>query len=163
MLEKTLESPLDCKEVRPVHSKEDHSWVFFGRNNAKAETPVLWSPHMKCWLTGKLWSLEGLEAGEGDDRGWDGWMASLTRWTGVCVSSGSWWWTGSPAVLQCMGFRKVTHDWTELNWTEAPDKEFISKIYKQLLNLNSRKNTRPHDKIGQRSKQTFLQRWHTGG
>ena len=53
MLEKTLESPLDCKEVQPVHSKGDLSWVFFGRNDAKAETPVLWPSHAKSWLIGK--------------------------------------------------------------------------------------------------------------
>ena len=50
MLEKTLESPLDCKEIQPVHSEGDQSWVFFGRNNAKAETPVFWPPHVKSWL-----------------------------------------------------------------------------------------------------------------
>ena len=53
VLEKTLESPLDCKEIQPVHPKGDQSWVFFGRNDAKAETPVLWSPHVKSWLIGK--------------------------------------------------------------------------------------------------------------
>ena len=53
VLEKTLESPLDCKEMQPVHSKGDQSWVFFGRNDAKAETPVLWPPHTKSWLFGK--------------------------------------------------------------------------------------------------------------
>ena len=59
---------------------------------------------------------EGLGAGEGDDRGWDGWMASLTRWTWVSVNSGSWWWTGRPGVLRFMGSRRVRHDWaTELN------------------------------------------------
>ena len=55
--------------------------------------------------------------GEGDDRGWDGWMASLTRWMWVWVNSGSWWWTGRPGVLRFMGSQKVGHDWvTELNW-----------------------------------------------
>ena len=55
--------------------------------------------------------------GEGDDRGWDGWMASPTQWTWVWVSSGSWCWTGKPGVLQCMGLQRVKHDWaTELNW-----------------------------------------------
>ena len=55
--------------------------------------------------------------GEGDDRGWDGWMASLTRWTWVSVNSGSWWWTGRPGVLRFMGSQRVRHDWTtELNW-----------------------------------------------
>ena len=66
------------------------------------------------------WCWEGLGAGgEGDDRGWDGWMASPTRWTWVWVNSGSWWWTGRPGVLQFMGSQRVGHDWaTELNWTE---------------------------------------------
>ena len=66
----------------------------------------------------RLWCWEGLGAGgEGDDRGCDGWMASLTRWTRVWVNSGSWWWTGRPGVLQFMGSQRVGHDWaTELNW-----------------------------------------------
>ena len=68
----------------------------------------------------RLWCWEGLKAGgEGDDRGWDGWMASLTQWTWVWVGSGSWWWTGKPSVLQSMGSQRVGHDWeTELNWTD---------------------------------------------
>ena len=68
----------------------------------------------------RLWCWEGLGVGgEGDDRGWDGWMASLIRWTWVWVNSGSWWWTGRPGVLQFMGSQRVGHDWaTELNWTE---------------------------------------------
>ena len=70
------------------------------------------------WKRLQYWG--GLEAGgEGDDREWDGWMASLTWWTWVWVNSGSWWWTGRPGVLQFMGSQKVGHDWaTELNWTE---------------------------------------------
>ena len=63
------------------------------------------------------WCWEGLGAGEGDDRGWDGWMASPTRWTWVWVNSGSWWWTGWPGVLWFMGLQRIGHDWaTELNW-----------------------------------------------
>ena len=121
VLEKTLESPLDCKEIRPVHSKGDQPWVFFGRNDAKVEALVLWPPHAKSWLTGKDWCWEGLGAGgERDDRGWDGWMASLTRWMRVWVNSGCWWWTGRPGVLQFMGSQGVGYDWaTELNWTES--------------------------------------------
>ena len=69
----------------------------------------------------RLWCWEGLGAGEGDDRGWDGWMASPTRWTWVWVDSGSWWWTGSPGVLRLMGSQRVGHDWaTELNWPFPP-------------------------------------------
>ena len=64
------------------------------------------------------WCWERLSAGgERDDRGWDGWMASLTQWTWVWVDSGSWWWTGRPGMLQFMGLQRVIHDWaTELNW-----------------------------------------------
>ena len=115
-----LESPLDCKEIQPVHSKGDQPWVFCRRNDAKAETPILWTPDAKSWLIGKDWCCEGLRAGgEGDDRGWDGWMASLTRWTWVWVDSGSWWWTRRPGVLWFIGLQRVRHDWaTELNWTE---------------------------------------------
>ena len=66
----------------------------------------------------RLWCWEGLGAGgEGDDRGWVGWMASRTRWTWVWVNSGRWWWTGRPGVLRFMGSQRVGHDWaTELNW-----------------------------------------------
>ena len=68
----------------------------------------------------RLWCWEGLRVGgEGDDRGWDGWMASLTRWTWVWVNSGSWWWTGKPGMLWFMGSQRAGHDWaTELNRTE---------------------------------------------
>ena len=64
------------------------------------------------------WCWERLKVGEGDNRGWDGWMASPARWTWVWVGSGSWWWTGKPGVLQSMGSQRVGHDWaTELNWS----------------------------------------------
>ena len=68
----------------------------------------------------RLWCWEGLGAGgEGDDRGWDSWMASLTRWTWVWVNFGSWWWTGRPGVLQFMGSQRVRHDWaTDLIWSD---------------------------------------------
>ena len=99
-LEKTLESPLDCKE-------------------------------MGCW--------ERLKAGEeGDDRGWDGWMASVTQWTWVWVNSGSWWWTGRPGVLQFMGSQRVGHDWmTELNRTEHAQKvQTPSGLEEEYLKAN---------------------------
>ena len=116
VLEKTLESPLDCKEIQSALSEGDQSWVFFGRNDAKAETPVLWPPHVKSWPIGKDWCWEGLGAeGEEDDSGWDGWMASLTWWTWVWVNSGSWWWTGRPGMLQFMELQRIGHEWvTEL-------------------------------------------------
>ena len=116
-----LLSPLDCKEIQPVHSEGDQPWDFFGRNDGKAETPVLWPPHAKSWVIGKDWCWEGLGAGgEGDDGGWDGWMASLTRWKWVSVNSGSWWWTGRPGVLQFMGSQRVRYDWaTDLIWYDG--------------------------------------------
>ena len=121
VLEKTLESPVDCKEIQPVHHKGDQSWVFIGRTNTEAETPLLWPPHAKGWLIGKDpdagrdWGQEKKGA-----TGWDGWMASPTRWAWVSVNSGSWWWTGRPGVLWFMGLQRVGHDWaTELNWLNS--------------------------------------------
>ena len=120
MLEKTLESHLDCKEIQPVHPKGDQSWVFIGGTDAEAENPILWPRHAKNWLIGKDpdagrdWGQE--EKGTKED---DGWMASPTRWTWVWVNSVSWWWTGRPGVLWFMGLKRVGHDWaTEVNWTE---------------------------------------------
>ena len=131
VLEKTLENPLGCKEIQQVHSKGDQSWIFMGRTDAEAETPILWPPAAKSWLIGKdpdagkdwgrPWCWERLRAGgEGDDRGWDGWMASLTRWTSVSVNSRSWWWTGRPGMLRLMGSQRFGHDWaTDLIWSDA--------------------------------------------
>ena len=119
VLEKTLESPLDCKEIQLVHPKGDQSWIFTGRAEAEAETPILWPPNSKSWLiwkhsdAGKDWRQEE----KGDDRGWDGWKASLTRWMWVWASSRSWWWTGSLACCSPWGHKESdTTEW--LNWTE---------------------------------------------
>ena len=92
VLEKTLESPSDYKDIKPVHSKRNQSWIFIGRTDAKAEIPILWPLNAKNWLIWKDLVVEKLKAGgEGDNRGWDGWMASPTQWTWVWVNSGSWW------------------------------------------------------------------------
>ena len=92
--------------------------LFIGRTDAEAETPILWPPDVKNWWP---WCWERLKAGgEGDDRGWDSWMASPTQWTWVWASAWSWWWTGKPDVLLSMGSQRVGHDWaTALNWTKA--------------------------------------------
>ena len=116
VLEKTLESPLDCKEIQPVHLKGDQSWVFIGRTDVEAETPILWPPDSKNWLIWRPWCWERLKWGERDDRGWDCWMASLTQWTWVLVNLGSWWWTGRPSLLQSMGSQRVETT-GRLNWT----------------------------------------------
>ena len=122
VLEKTLESPLNCKEIKPVHPKGNRSWILIGKTNAEAETPILWPPDGKNWLigkdpdAGKDWKWE--EKGRTEDC----WMVSLTQWTWVWVGSGSWWWTGKPCVLQSMGSQRVGHSWaTELNWTWKVD------------------------------------------
>ena len=121
VLEKTLESPLDCKDIQPVHPKGNQSWIFIGRTDVGAETLntlATWYKELTCWK--RPWCWERLKSGgEGDDRGWDGWMASPTRWTWILLSSGSWWWTGKPGILQSMGSQRVEHDWvTEQNWTK---------------------------------------------
>ena len=81
----------------------------------------------------RLWCWEGFGAGgEGDDRGWDGWMASLTPWTWVWVNSRSWWWTERPGVLRFMGLQRVGHDWTtELNWTEELNYKICWQFWKR--------------------------------
>ena len=128
VLEKTLESPLDCKEIQSVHPKGDQSWVFIGRTDAEAETPILWPPHAELTHWKRLWCWEGLQAREEvDDRGWDSWMASLTRCTWVWVNSGSWQWTGMPGVLWFMGCKEL--DMTEqLNWTDILQNDYLHNI-----------------------------------
>ena len=90
------------KEISPGCSLDD----------VEAKTPILWPPDAKGWLIWKdHWCWERLRTeGEGDDRGWDGWMASPTQWTWVWVNSGGWWWTGRPGMLQFMGLQRVRHD-----------------------------------------------------
>ena len=120
VLEKTLESPLDCKEIQPVHPKGNQSSIFIGRTYAETEAPIntlaTWCEDLTPWK--RPWCREILKVGgEGDNRGWDGWMSSLTQWTWVWVSFRNWWWTGKPCVLQLWGRKEL--DTTErLNWTE---------------------------------------------
>ena len=107
-------NPFWRRSVLGIHWKD---WCWSWNSN----TLATWCEeltHVK-----RPWCWERLKAGgEGDDRGWDGWMASPTQWTWVWVNSGSWWWTGRPGMLQSMGLQRVEHNWaTELNWgTEDP-------------------------------------------
>ena len=142
VLEKTLESPLDCKEIKPAHPKGDQSWAFIGRTDVGAETPILWPPDVKSWLiwkdpdAGKDWGQE-----EKGMTGWDGWMASLTRWTWVWVDSRSWWWTRRPGMLCCMRLQRVRHDWaTELKTTDPMNHElnkYFGVVGRHLLPTNN--------------------------
>ena len=89
VLKKVLESPLDCKEIKPINPKRNKPWIFIGRTDAQAEAPILWPPDAKNWLkwkdpdAGKDW---GRRRNRGN-RGWDGWIASLTQWTWVWANS----------------------------------------------------------------------------
>ena len=116
-LEKTLESPLDCKEIQPVHPKGDQSWVFIGRTDAEAETPILWPPHAKSWLigkdpdAGKDWGQEKKGMTEDEMVGWHHlFNGHEFGWTpGVGDGQGG---------LECWGpLGNKEHDWaSELNW-----------------------------------------------
>ena len=123
VLEKTFESPLDCKEIKWVNHKGNQPWIFWNSN-----TLATWCEELTHWK--RPWCWEKLKArGEGDDRGWDCWMASAIQWTWVWASSRRWWWTGKPGVLQSMGHR-VGHDWvTELNWTETMENKTVAMGY----------------------------------
>ena len=118
VLEKTLESPLYCQETKPVNLNGNQFWIFIGRTDAEAETPILWPPDEKNWFigkdpdAGKDWRQE--EKGTTEMRWLD---ASPTWWTWVWASSSIWWWSGKPGMLQSMELQRVGHDWvTELNW-----------------------------------------------
>ena len=119
VLEKTLESPLDCKEIQPVHPEGNQPWTFTGRTDAEAETPVLWPHDVKNGHIGKDPDAGKDWRWEMGTTGCDSCMSLPTRWAWVLASSGSRWWTGRPGMLQSMGLQIVGRDWvTELNWTE---------------------------------------------
>ena len=110
MLEKTLETPLESKEIKPVNSEGNQPWIFTGRTDAEAESPILWPPDTELAHWKRPWCWERLRAGgEGGNRRWDGWMASLTQWTWVWTNSGRWWRTRKPGVLQSVGLQRVGH------------------------------------------------------
>ena len=111
VLENTVESPLGCKEIQPVHPKGDQSWMFIGRTDVEAATRIFWPPDAKSWLIGK-----DPDAGKDWRREEKGTTEEMVGWHHR-LNSGSWWWTGKPGVLQYMGLQRVRHDWaTELNW-----------------------------------------------
>ena len=113
VLEKTLESPLDCKEIKPVNPKGNQPCIFIGRTDCWSRTSntlATWWEEATHWK--RSWCWERLKArGEGDDRGWDGWMASSTQWMWVWANPGKQWRTGKPGVLQSVGSQRVRHNW----------------------------------------------------
>ena len=124
VLEKTLESPLECKEIKPVNPKGNQSWIYWKDWCWSFNTLAMWWEELTHWK--RFWCWERLKTGgEEDDRGWDGWMASPTGWTWVSASSRSWWWTREPGMLQSMGLQRLGHLWaTELNW----EVNYFSKV-----------------------------------
>ena len=120
VLEKTLESPLDCKEIKPVNPKGNQPWIFIGRTDSETEAPILWPPYAKNWL---IWkdpdAGKRLKAGgKGGDRGWDGWMASLTQRTWVWTNSERQWRTGSLLCYSPWGGKESdTTEWLN-NYTQ---------------------------------------------
>ena len=145
VLEKTLESLLDCKEIQLVHSRGDQLWVFFGRNDAEAKTPVLWPPHEKSWLTGKdsdagrNWGQEEKGTTKDEMAGWHHWLVGREcEWT-----PGDGDGQGGLACCDSWGHKEsdMTErlNWTELNWTEAEDifkkwQEYTEELYKKDVN-----------------------------
>ena len=116
VLEKTLESPLDCKEIQPVHTKVDRSWVFRGRTDVEAETPILWPLMQRNDSFEKILMLGKIE---GRRRGWQRmrWLDGITNSMNMSLSqSGSWWWTGKPGVLCSPQGRKELDTTERLNW-----------------------------------------------
>ena len=123
VLKKTLESPLDCKEIQPVHPKGDQSWVFIGKADAEAETPILWPPHAKSWLIGKDpdagrdWGQEEKGTAEDEMAVWhhrlDG--LSVSKFRELVMNREAW----SAVIHGVTKSRTGLSDWTELNWTEA--------------------------------------------
>ena len=160
VLEKTLESPLNCKEIQPVHSEGD-------QYGCSLEGLML---KLKLQSFGHLmWRVNSLEktlmlGGIGGrrkrvDRGWDGWLASLTWRTWIWVNSRSWWWTGRPGVLQFMGSQRVGHDWeTELNWTEAL--EILKKNSSMIVGKGSIKKTKKQKNKKQTTHTQKKRCWH---
>ena len=148
LVEKTLESPLDSKEIKPVSPKGNQPWIFTGRTAAEAEAPILWPPDAKSWLTGKDpddgkdWRQEEKGTTEDEiDR-----MASLTQWTWAWASSGRWWWTGKPGVLQSGGYKES--DMTERLYNRWADDTTLMAESEEELKSPLMKMKEETEKVG---------------
>ena len=111
---------LDCKEIKPVHPKGNQFWVFIGRTDVEAETPIFWPPATNSWVFEKTLMLGNIEGRRRRGQQRVRWLDGITDSTDMSLGKlRSWWWTGRPGVLQSMGSQRVGHDWvTELIWTQ---------------------------------------------
>ena len=134
VLEKTLESPLDWKEIQPVHPKGDQSWIFIRRTDNwswNSNAFATWCKELTHWK--RLWCWERLKVGgEGDDRGWDVWMASLSQWTWLWASSERWRPTGKACMLPVVGWQSQTRLSDGLNWLWNTLWPFFIKLHIRL-------------------------------
>ena len=105
MLEKPFKNSFDCKDIKSVNPKGNQPWIFIGRTDAEAEAPVIWPSDAKS----QHWERQRA-GGKRGNRGWDGWMASMTQWTWVWANCGRQWKTENPDVLQSMESQSVGHD-----------------------------------------------------
>ena len=129
VLEKTLESLLDSKEIKPINPKGNQLWIFIGRTDAEAEAPILWPLDAKSWLTGK--DSDAAKDWRQEEKGMtEDWMASPTQWTWVWVNSGRWWRTEKPDMLQSMELQWVRQTWwlnnsnNTVDWTGGRKEKF---------------------------------------
>ena len=148
VLEKTLESPLDYKDIKPVNPKGNQPWISIRRIDAKA--PILWPARLRA-------------REKGGDRGWDAWMASLTQWTWVWANSERWWRTGRPGVLQFMGSQRVRHNLaTEQQQQNLPRRLCIIEANWQHKSIGQQRSQNQAEILKTAGKAwiQLLQKWH---
>ena len=150
VLEKALENPLDSKEVKPVNFKGNQSWIFIRKDwcwSWNSNTLATWCKELTHWK--RPWCWDRLTAGgEEDNRGWDGWMTSLTQWTWIWASSGSWWWAGGCSPWGCKESDTTERlNWTELNGTHIEASGILLTLWKRKLRFREVNIKITHQKV----------------
>ena len=132
VLEKLLESPLDCKEIQPVHPKRNYAWILIGRTDAGSwsSNPLATWCEEQAHLKRPWWWKRLGEGGKKGERGWGGWIASLTQWAWTSANSGRWWRTGKPGMLQSMGLQRVRHK------RATEQQQIYRKLYKSIFTVS---------------------------
>jgi len=142
VIEKTLEGPLDCKEIKPVNPKGNQSWIFIERTDVEAEAPILWPPDGKSCLFDNPLILGKSEGMRRKERQRMSYVDGITDSMGIVwAGSKSQWWTGKPSVLQSIGSQRARHDWaTKLNWTDTNLSQEIRKLSNKSPSFNQLEN-----------------------